>query len=451
MENLILAFQETVKQQQLFSKGDRLLLAVSGGLDSVVLTECCYRSGFDFGIAHANFQLRGEESARDEEFVKALAAKYGKAFLNRKMNTKEWAAQAVVSIQVAARELPYRWFEEILEQDPAAYRFILTAHHLDDNIETMLMHFFRGTGIAGLRGMPAKQGKLIRPLLGFRKSVLKSFAEDQQLSWVEDSSNESDKYTRNYFRNRLIPEVETVFPETRHNLEGNLLRFAEVEALYLQAVQQHKKKLMKQVGEEIHIPVLLLKKAQPLRTILFELLQGFAFSAAQVEECLKLMDSSNGKYISSPTHRIIKNRAWLIIAPLQDRNAARFIIEKNDGSVSFPGGELILKSLKTVAAAETEKNPATAFLDGDKIIFPLILRKWKAGDYFYPLGMKKKKKVARFLIDAKLSKTDKEKTWVLEMDRHIIWVVGQRIDNRFRLSPATKQVLKIEAGMTQLP
>jgi tRNA(Ile)-lysidine synthase len=451
MKNLIFCFQEHIKQEQLFSSRDRLLLTVSGGLDSVVLTECCYRSGFEFGIAHANFQLRGEESTRDEEFVKALAAKYGKSFLSKKMSAEEYAGQAAVSIQVAARELRYRWFKEILERDPAHYRFILTAHHLDDNIETMLMHFFRGTGIAGLRGMPAKQGTLIRPLLGFPKSALRSFAEDQQLSWVEDSSNESDKYTRNYFRNRLIPEVETVFPEVRHNLKANLRRFAEVEALYLQAIQQHKKKLMNRVGEEVHIPVLLLKKTQPLHTILFELIQGFGFSAAQVEECLKLVDSSNGKYISSNTHRIIKNRGWLIIAPLQDRNAAHVIIEKDDRNVSFPAGRLILTTLKTVSPEETEKSPATAFLDADKITFPLILRKWKAGDYFYPLGMQKKKKIARFLIDRKLSKTDKEKTWVLEMDRHIIWVVGQRIDNRFRLSPSTKQVLKIEAGMAEFP
>ncbi|MFI5124341.1 MAG: tRNA lysidine(34) synthetase TilS [Chitinophagales bacterium] len=447
MENLILRFQETVKQQQLFSNGDRLLLAVSGGLDSVALTACCYHSGLDFGIAHVNFQLRGEESERDEAFVKALAAKYEKPLLVRKMNTQEYASQQGVSIQVAARDLRYRWFEEVLANDPRHYRFILTAHHLDDNIETMLMHFFRGTGIAGLRGMQAKQGKLVRPLLGFPKSLLKSFAEDQQLSWVEDSSNESDKYTRNYFRNQLIPEVEAVFPETRHNLEANIRRFTEVEILYLQSVQQHKKRLMKAAGEEVHIPILLLKKTLPLRTILFEIIQGYGFSAAQVEECLKLMDSANGKYISSNSHRIIKNRAWLIIAPLQDKDAARFIIEKEDQLVLLPDGEFILKTLPTIGQTETEKKPGTAFLDADKIVFPLILRKWKAGDYFYPLGMTKKKKIARFLTDAKLSKTAKEKIRVLEMDQRIIWVVGHRIDNRFCITPGTKRILKIEMRM----
>ncbi|HEY4156128.1 MAG TPA: tRNA lysidine(34) synthetase TilS [Puia sp.] len=447
MNNLIFRFQESVKQQQLFGKADRLLLAVSGGMDSVVLAECCYRSGFDFSIAHANFRLRDAESERDEQFVKELAAGYQRPFLVKRFNTREYAAENSLSIQVAARNLRYSWFKFLLGNEPAGYRFLLTAHHLDDNIETMLMQFFRGTGIAGLRGMVPRQEKIIRPLLAFPKSDLRMFAEDQKLSWVEDSSNESDKYSRNYFRNTLIPAVEKVFPETRHNLEGNLRRFAETETLYLQAIQWHKKKLLKPVGEEIHIPILLLKKSVPLHTILFEILHEYGFSPAQVEDCIRLMESGNGKYISGSSRRIIKNRNWLIIAPLQDAGAAHIIIEKDDPVVPFPEGELIFKFFKAGANAEIEKNLSLALLDADRINFPLILRKWKAGDYFYPLGMKKKKKIARFLIDRKLSKTAKEKVWVLEMDQRIIWVLGQRIDNRFCLSPGTKEILKIEMRM----
>lgn len=450
MENLVNLFQESVKQQQLFNKRDRLLLAVSGGMDSVVLAECCYRSGFDFGIAHANFRLRGEENERDEQFVKTLAAKYQKPFMVRKFNTQEYADLHSVSIQVAARELRYAWFESLLGKAPEHFRFVLTAHHLNDNIETMLMYFFRGTGIAGLRGMVPKQGNIMRPLLGFPKSELKKFAEEQQLSWVEDSSNESDKYTRNYFRNKLIPSVEAVFPGTMHNLGGNLHRFTEAEILYLQAVQQHKKKLLKCREGEIHIPILLLKKSQPLQTIIYEIIREYGFSSAQVEECIRLLDSGNGKYISGASHRIIKNRAWLIIAPLQNSGAAHVIIEKNHTAVSFPEGELLLKIFKAGTHVEIEKNLTLALLDADKISFPLVLRKWKAGDYFYPLGMKKKKKIARFLIDQKLSKTAKEKVWVLEMDQRIVWVVGLRIDNRFCLSPAAKEILKIEMRVPHL-
>jgi tRNA(Ile)-lysidine synthase len=444
MNNFLIRFQETLKQQQLFNKKDKLLLAVSGGVDSVVLADLCYRSGFDFGIAHVNFQLRGKESERDEQLVKNLAHQYQKPFLLKKADTRAYADQHRLSIQAAARDLRYKWFTSLLGKGPEDYRFILTAHHLDDNIETMLMHFFRGTGIAGLRGMLYKHENIIRPLLGFPKSALRAFAEDQQLIWVEDSSNESDKYTRNYFRNKLIPEVEAVFPETLANLDGNLRRFGEVEDLYLQAIEKHKKKLLKPVGAEMHMPVLLLKKSQPLSTILFEIIKTYGFSSGQVEECIKLMDRENGKYIGSHSHRIIKNRAWLIIAPLQNAATEHLIIEPEQNVVSFPDGELWLKNILTTGDMKIEKTANLAFLDAGHIHFPIILRKWKAGDYFYPLGMKKKKKVARFLIDQKLSKTAKEKIWVLEMDQRILWIVGHRIDDRYGLRPSTKEVLKIE-------
>jgi tRNA(Ile)-lysidine synthase len=314
----------------------------------------------------------------------------------------------------------------------------------------MLMHFFRGTGIAGLRGMLPKQDKIVRPLLGFPRSDLRVFAAAQQLSWVEDSSNESEKYTRNYFRNKLIPSVEAVFPQVLHNLEENLRRFADAELLYRQAIAQHKKKLLKAVGTELHIPILLLKKTQPLHTILFEILQEYGFSAGQVEDCVRLMDSENGKFISGSSHRIIRNRAWLIIAPHQEKDAAHIVIERDRSSVVFPGGELRLRSFSAEGPVKIEKDAGLALLDAGRIRFPLMLRKWKAGDYFYPLGMKKKKKIARFLIDQKLSATGKEKVWVLESDRHILWVIGHRIDDRFKVSPGTKTVLKIEMRVPQL-
>ncbi|MDP4250644.1 MAG: tRNA lysidine(34) synthetase TilS [Bacteroidota bacterium] len=448
MDNFISRFQASVKRQSLFTKADRLLLAVSGGMDSVVLAACCQQAGFDFGIAHANFQMRGAESERDEQFVKALADKYQKSIWIRKFDTKDYADQQGVSIQVAARDLRYRWFESLLEKEK--FNFILTAHHLDDNIETMLMHFFRGTGIAGLRGMIPKQGKLVRPLLAFPRSELSSFAKAQSLAWVEDSSNESDKYTRNYFRHKLIPDVEAVFPGTLHNLEENLQRFAETEILYAQAIEQHKKKLLKPVGTEMHIPVLLLKKSEPVRSIFYEIIRHYGFSSGQLEDCLKLLDAENGKYVSSHFHRIIRNRAWLIIAPSQQNISEHIIIGSDQSVIDFPEGTLLLKTFQPQGKAEIVKDPAVAMLDEDKIRFPLMLRKWKAGDYFYPLGMKKKKKIARFLIDLKLSKTAKEKVWVLESDQRILWVVGHRIDDRLAVSPAAKKILKIELRMLQL-
>jgi tRNA(Ile)-lysidine synthase len=323
------------------------------------------------------------------------------------------------------------------------YQFLFTAHHLDDNIETLLMNFFRGTGLSGLKGIPQRNEYIVRPLLDISKKKLELFASARNLEWVEDSSNATDDYTRNYFRNKLIPSLQTVFPEIEQNLAKNLDRFAEANILYQQAIHQFKKKLLRIRGAEIHIPILLLKKSVPVKTIIYEILKDYQFSSAQTEEVIRLLDSANGKYMSSSTHRIIKDRRWLIIAPLTGLQSGNFIIEKEESVLDYPEGRLRF--------SEMERNPSGIFkgasnseyLDLDKIKFPLLLRKWKAGDYFYPLGMKKKKKVSRFLIDQKLSRTAKEKIWVLVSDLKIVWIVGHRIDNRFGIGSGTLNLMKI--------
>ena len=443
MENLLTEFHDSLYRLGI-TKNGRILLAVSGGMDSVVMTECCIMTGLDFGIAHANFQLRGAESERDEIFVRQLALKHNKTFFTKKFETKKYAEKEKCSIQVAARRLRYEWFRVLMGKDKELFQFLFTAHHLDDNIETMLMHFFRGTGIAGLTGMPQKNEELIRPFLNISRSRLKEFAISQNLDWVEDSSNASDDYTRNYFRNQLIPSLTNIFPEIHNNLENNLVRFSEASVLYHQAISLHKKRLLKQNGSEIHIPILLLKKAIPVHSIIFEIIKEYGFSPGQTEELIKLMDSTNGKYIFSSSHRIIKNRGWLIIAPLEETNNAHIIVEQNVQEVFYPQGKLQFNYFSPKESGSFSKDPCNAFLDAGKIQFPLVLRKWKTGDYFYPLGMKKKKKLSRFFIDQKLSKTAKEKVWVLVMDKHIIWVVGYRIDNRFSIYNTTDNILLIK-------
>jgi tRNA(Ile)-lysidine synthase len=440
MKSLLSEFKESIEKLDI-SKKDRILLAVSGGIDSVVLTSCAFTLGLDFGIAHANFQLRGEESERDELFVRNLADRYEKTLYVKKFDTKKYAELQKCSIQVAARDLRYKWFDTIISDPPGSYKYIFTAHHLDDNIETMLMHFFRGTGIAGLKGMPSKNGRLVRPLLSVSRSTIKEFAHSQSLTWVEDSSNSSDDYTRNYFRNQLIPSLVPVFPEINMNLEKNLRRFSEAYDLYQQAVKFYKNKLLKPNGDEIHIPILLLKKANPLQTIIYEIIKDYGFSPPQAEELIRLMDSENGKYLVSSTHRIIKNRRWLIIARLENQTSSHIPVDASDSRIDYSGGQLQIKKAVLSETVSISKDPFVACLDAGKIQFPLILRRWKTGDYFYPLGMKKKKKLARFFIDQKLSKTAKERIWVIVMDSQIVWVVGLRIDNRFCLSPSTKNVL----------
>jgi tRNA(Ile)-lysidine synthase len=252
-----------------------------------------------------------------------------------------------------------------------------------------------------------------------------------------------DKYSRNYFRNQLIPLVQKIYPEAENNLAGNLRRFADMEQLYDQAVEQHKKKLLEQKGQEVHIPVLKLKKAVPLYSIIYEIIKEFGFSPAQTEEVIKLLDSESGRYVQSATHRIIKNRRWLIIAPAHLEQAQTLVIDEEENKVVFENGELVFEQLKG-KNVQLVNDAAIALIDKEELQFPLLLRKWKKGDYFYPLGLNRKKKLARFFIDQKLSLTDKEKVWVLESNKKIVWVVGLRIDDRFKLTEATKQVLKIQ-------
>jgi tRNA(Ile)-lysidine synthase len=464
--SLLQRFIENIKNENLFQTNDHLLLAVSGGVDSIVLCELCSQAGFNFEIAHCNFQLRGEESERDETFVQSLGDKYSAKVFIKKFDTEKYAEEKKVSIQVAARELRYEWFRELTLQttdnlppmtngySETSYivhrtSYILTAHHSNDNIETLLMNFFKGTGIKGLHGILPKQKKIIRPLLFATKEQILSFAKENNLSFVEDSSNLSDKYTRNYFRNQLIPSIQKVFPEVEENLLKNIERFKETEILFQQAIHLHKKKLLEHKGNEIHIPVLKILKGEPLKTIIYEIIKDYDFTAHQTDDVLHLLKSESGKFISSPTHKIIKNRKWIIISSNNTREAANILIDENDKNIVFENGQLEIKNFEKHDTALSTEN-STATLDAKDITYPLLLRKWKQGDYFYPLGMQNlpagrpgKKKLSRFFIDQKLSLPEKVKIWVLESNKRIIWIVGKRIDDRFKITTTTTNVLKI--------
>ncbi len=452
--NLIQNFKDYINQHHLFNQKDKLLLAVSGGVDSVVLCELCHQAGYDFAIAHCNFKLRGAESDRDENFVKELAVKYNVEFYSQTFNTIEEAKKRKTSIEETARDLRYKWFDELLGNKqyaisnklnetncplPIAY-WLLTAHHANDNIETVLMNFFRGTGIKGLRGILPKQHKIIRPLLFAKRSEIENFATENKLAFVTDSTNAQNEYTRNYFRNDLIPAIQKVFPKVEENSLQNIDRFMDVEVLYNQAIALHKNKLCVLKGNEVHIPVLKLAKAKPLQTIVYEIVKDFGFTALQTTDIVNLLQADSGKYIQSSTHRIIRNRKWLIISPKNTNEAVTILIEEGDKKISFENGELELELNSKLNIQNSQFNIQ---LDASKITFPLLLRKWKQGDYFYPLGMKHKKKLSRFFIDNKLSLTQKENTWVLESNKKILWVIGMRIDDRFKITENTKEVLEV--------
>jgi tRNA(Ile)-lysidine synthase len=458
---LLKRFTEHIQQQNLFQHKDRLLLAVSGGIDSIVLCELCHQAGFNFEIAHCNFQLRGEESERDEQFVQSIGEKYSVKVFIKKFDTEQYADGHKVSIQVAARELRYEWFSELLEIPGVRYQvsgnskkvnsisYILTAHHANDNIETLLINFFKGTGIKGLHGILPKQANIIRPLLFAKKEEILSFAKENNLSFVEDSSNITDKYTRNYFRNQLIPSIKKVFPEVEENLLNNIERFREIEILYQEAINLHKKKLIEYKEKEIHIPVLKLLKSEPVKTIIYEIIHEYGFSAHQTEEVMHLLKSESGKYISSVTHKIIKNRKWLIISPNNNLEALHILIHESHKEIEFENGKLKIEKYSNNNYKPNTGN-TSVMLDADAITFPLLLRKWKQGDYFYPLGVQNlpaarrgKKKLSKFFIDQKISINDKEKIWLIESDKKIIWIIGLRIDDRFKMTSQTKKILEL--------
>lgn len=430
-----------------------LLLAISGGIDSVVLAHLIARSGFKFEMAHMNFQLRGTESERDELFVRKLAQQLEVKLHVQRVDTTIFAAEHKLSVQEAARELRYQWFAELRtdiltaaahENKKQSGCWILTAHQADDNIETLLLHLFRGTGLEGLSGIQPvrKKEALIRPLLPFYKKELAAYAVEQELSYVEDSSNATDHYTRNKLRQHLVPVLQELFPEVAKQLTSNIDRFREGLQIYRTAVQQQIDRITIRQVEELHIPIQSWKQLNPLSTFTWEIIHPFGFHAAQVPEIIKLLEAETGKFCQSATHRIIRNRKHLVIAPLSDQLPSVISIAENDQTILFSGGTI---EQATVAYERIPMDtPANEiYISTAELKYPLLLRKWQLGDYFYPLGLNKKKKISKFLIDLKLSITDKEKVFVLTYQDKIIWVVGHRLDHRFRLQASSGEALHL--------
>ncbi len=434
-------FIQFISKQHLFSKADKLLVAVSGGVDSIVLCHLLHSLDYDFAIAHCNFSLRGGESDADADFVKELTVKCNCKLYESVFETEAYASEQKQSIQVAARELRYSYFEKIRYEN--GFDFILTAHHGSDNVETVTMNFFKGTGIRGLKGILPKNGKIIRPLIFATKASLQEYAAQNDLSYREDSSNASDKYSRNFFRNTILPQVEKVFPMVEQNVLSGISRFQEILQVYEESMSKKIEKLEEQNGNEWKVSIAKLKKEKPLSTVVYELFSAYGFTASSTEEIIKLLDAASGKYIQSSTHRILVNRKWLLVSPLQTEDSHFYLLETDTKKIDFAAGKLEISQPES--PVKIDKNADVALLNAKKIAYPLMLRTWKQGDYFYPLGMQKKKKLSRFFIDQKLSLEEKQNAWVLEdVERKILWVVGMRIDDRFKIDPnGTATVVKL--------
>lgn len=428
--------QNHIQQNFSFLSGKKLLLAVSGGIDSMVLVDLFSKMNFEISIAHCNFQLRGNESKQDEIFVKTQSEKYNINIFLKYFETEIYAQTNKLSIQQAARKLRYNWFYKLLEREGLDY--LLTAHHLDDSLETFLINFTRGTGIDGLTGIPEQNGKILRPLLIFSREEIENYATSNNISWREDSSNASDKYFRNKIRHHVIPVLKELNPSLLESFENTVKNLSGINSLVKDALASNFKNIANKKNDAIYFDIDKLIELENYKSYLYEWLKPFDFS--DWHSIYDLIHNQSGKQIFSENYRLLKDRNQLIVSKKKINNHKEvFLISEDENS--------ILKPLNlSICNQSYISNPSESciFVNKEKLKFPLKLRKWQEGDYFYPSGMQGKKKVSKYFKDEKLSLLDKENTWLLCSENEVIWIINYRADQRFLANNNTQQILKIE-------
>ncbi|MCS6824311.1 MAG: tRNA lysidine(34) synthetase TilS [Cytophagaceae bacterium] len=433
--NMLEEFDKYNTEKSLFRAKDKILVAVSGGIDSVVLCDVLYKKKYTFDVAHCNFGLRGEESDGDESFVRELCQKWGVKLFVKHFDTKSYSAEKKISIQMAARELRYAWFEEIRKQE--GYDYIATAHHANDVLETMFLNLIKGTGISGLHGIRARIGSVIRPLLFATKEDIITYAIANGLQWREDSSNLENKYQRNLIRNQIIPWIKKINANIEQTISTTAEKISAEENLLEQKVGEIKQEILYTEEEHWYIDSdKLLQQAEPVY-LLFRLLLPFGFNYHQAKDMVNTHHTSGTCYYSA-SHLLIIDRNRFIVKERKEDSCAVFIMQEEFKEVRSE--HFVINACVSTIDDKFEliRKKEVAMLDRDKLNFPLILRPWKKGDYFYPLGMKGKKKISDFLIDLRMPLSEKNSVYVLESGGDIAWVVGLRIDERFKISDSTK-------------
>ena len=434
---MLLEFNNHIKTDLPFLLNGKLLIAVSGGMDSVVLLHLCKQANLDIALVHCNFNLRGEESDADENFVMHLSDELDLEVFIENFDTKKYARDHKLSTQVAARELRYNWFYELASL--LKFDYILTAHHADDNLETFLINLTRGTGLDGLLGIPEFNNKIVRPLLPFSREEIQRFAASEHITWVEDSSNATDNYLRNQLRHKVIPALKEVNQQVLKNFQTTLTNLQDTKQLVQDAILTFKNDVITFDNEIMLLNIDKIKSYSNPKAYLFEVLKEFNFN--EWNDIVNLMDAESGKHVLSTTHELIKDRDFLV---LKEKNMTLkddiIYIHEKATQLKTSFGVLIFDLVDSWLG----KNKNIIYADKKLLKYPLILRKSKVKDEFYPMGMKGKKTVNKYYKDEKLSLLAKEELWLLCSEDKIVWIIGMRADDRFKVTEDTKQILKIE-------
>ena len=434
MRDLVRAY---IEKYQLLTENRPVLVGVSGGADSIALLTILVELGYSCIAAHCNFHLRGEESLRDERFTKEYVEKLQIPFVKIDFETEQYAAENHLSIEMAARELRYRWFEK--QRIHWGAQAIAVAHHRDDNVETFLMNLIRGTGIRGLSGIQPKNGFVVRPMLAVSREEIQNWFAKRNLSYVTDSTNLSDAYTRNFIRLRILPLLEEVNPSVKKAIARTSEHLAATEAIYLQVIEEARKEVF---DSENRLSIAALMKYPAPNAVLYELLKVYGFSRSVVEDIYSSLTKESGKVFFSSSFRLIKDRDYLLFSPLVKEETQEYILNGDEKEWIGPI-ELSFESVVITTDFQIRKEKNIAYFDADKLTFPLTLRKWQEGDWFIPFVMKGRKKLSDYFSDRKFSRLEKEQTWLLCSGDTIIWIVGERSDNRFCLDKMTKRALVV--------
>lgn len=414
-------------------KTKKYLLAVSGGLDSSVLAYLFHQINLSFDVAHCNFHLRGVESNLDMEFVKSIPYLSNSKIFIKEFDTFAEQKDSKRSIEMVARELRYQWFEELAHD----YDYIVTAHHADDNAETLLLNLTRGTGLKGLTAIPTFNNKIIRPLLPFTAEEIKNFATENQIPFRTDQTNFSTQFHRNKIRHQIIPVLKTINPKVIDTFSQNIEIFKSQYDFFSDSINPLKKAYLEQKNKKYHISIdkLLLEKHG--RLILYEILTDFNFNSTVIYNIFNRLGTQSGKYFYSPTHQLLKNRKELIISEKKEEKAINIVINDIKELKNYGFSVELYKNSSKITFSDDKK---TIYIDKNKLVFPLYIRKWQAGDYFHPYGLTGKKKLSDFFTDNKINRLKKKEIPILWSRDKIVWIVGFAADHRFAIeSKKTKE------------